>query len=112
MRLLFDHHLSPRLVTRLADLFPASAHVADYGLDRATDAEVWDFARLNDFTLVTKDADFNDLTALRGFPPKVVWLRIGNCSTNQVEALLRTRDQDLLDFVADPQAAIIEFWRP
>ena len=108
MRLLFDHNLSPRLVTRLGDCFPTSGHVATFGLDQAADVEVWDFARLNNFTLVTKDSDFSELTALRGSPPKVIWLRIGNCTTNQLEALLRSYGPDLDDFAKDPQAAIIE----
>ena len=40
MRLLFDHNLSPKLVRRLADLYPDSTHVTDAGLDRATDIEL------------------------------------------------------------------------
>jgi hypothetical protein len=54
MRLLFDHHLSPRLVARLGDLFPGSSHVWLHGLDRADDRDIWEFARENGYTLVTK----------------------------------------------------------
>lgn len=81
MKLLFDHHLSFRLAHRLADLFPDNSHVVSHRLDRASDTVVWEFARANGFTLVTKDADFSDLSILRGFPPKVVWVRLGNCTT-------------------------------
>jgi predicted nuclease of predicted toxin-antitoxin system len=89
VKLLFDQNLSPRLVTRPADLFPDSAHVYALGLDRSDDTVVWDYARDHDFLLVTKDADFGELGTLRGFPPKVIWLRLGNCTTAQIEALLR-----------------------
>ena len=89
MKLLFDQNLSPRLATQLADLFPESDHVYSLGLDRSNDTVVWDYARDHDFLLVTKDADFSDIATLRGFPPKVVWLRLGNCTTAQIEALLR-----------------------
>lgn len=88
MKLLFDQNLSPRLVTRLIDLFPNSGHVYPLGLDQVTDAKVWDYAKNNDFVMVSKDADFSELSLLHGHPPKLVWLRIGNCTTIQIEALL------------------------
>jgi predicted nuclease of predicted toxin-antitoxin system len=108
MKLLFDHHLSPRLTGRLADLFPDSSHVWLHGLDQADDRDIWEFARQNGFTLVTKDSDFGDLIPLRGFPPKVIWLRIGNCATAQGEQLIRQRHQILEQFDADPQAGVLE----
>lgn len=89
MKLLFDQNLSPRLVARPADLFPASSHVSLLNLDRSDDVIVWDYARGHDYLLVTKDADFGELSTLRGFPPKVIWLRLGNCTTSQIEDLLR-----------------------
>jgi predicted nuclease of predicted toxin-antitoxin system len=66
MKLLFDQNLSPRLVTRLADLFPDSDHVYPLGLDQALDIEVWNYARDNDFILVSKDADFGEMSLLHG----------------------------------------------
>jgi predicted nuclease of predicted toxin-antitoxin system len=75
MRLLFDHNLPPSLINRLADLFPQSEHVYRLGLERASDFEIREYAQMNGFTIVTKDADFSDLCLLRGFPPKVVWIR-------------------------------------
>lgn len=89
MKLLFDENLSPRLASSLADLFPASTHVRDVGLRAADDPAVWEHARLNGFLIVSKDADMHDLSLLFGNPPKVIWLRMGNCSTAQVENLLR-----------------------
>jgi len=74
MRLLFDQNLSPRLVGRLRDVFPDCSHVFSHGLDRADDRVLWEFARVNDFVLVTKDADFSELSTLQGFPPKVIWI--------------------------------------
>ncbi len=89
MKLLFDQNLSPRLATRLQDLFPNSSHVFWVGLDQAEDVEVWEYARQNGYLVVTKDADFSELSTLQGFPPKVIWLQLGNCTTGQVERLLR-----------------------
>ncbi|HYW21658.1 MAG TPA: DUF5615 family PIN-like protein [Nodularia sp. (in: cyanobacteria)] len=95
MKLLFDHNLSPRLVDRLADIYPNSLHLFVLGLDQAGDLVVWEYARQGGFTVVTRDADFNELSILRGFPPKVVWIRRGNCSTNQIEDILRSHLQDI-----------------
>jgi len=87
--LLFDENLSPRLVDRLADLYPNSVHVSTIGLGKALDREIWEYARQNDYLIVTKDADFSELSLLHNFPPKIIWIRRGNCSTNDIEKMLR-----------------------
>jgi predicted nuclease of predicted toxin-antitoxin system len=78
VKLVLDQNLSPRLVQLLADIFPDSTHVSLVGLARAFDEDVWAFARALGCVIVTTDADFGDLGVLRGFPPKVVLLPIGN----------------------------------
>lgn len=107
MRLLFDHNLSPRLVRRLADLYPDASHVASLGLEQASDVAVWSFAQANGYVIVTKDSDFSDMSVLRGFPPKVVWLRMGNCTTHQIEAALRAHHATLTRFAADLSAGVL-----
>jgi predicted nuclease of predicted toxin-antitoxin system len=95
MRLLFDENLSPKLPNRLSDLFPDSIHVRDVGMKATIDPIVWDFAKENNLLIVSKDADMHDLSLVLGNPPKVIWLRLGNCSTWQVEDVLR-RDFDAI----------------
>lgn len=107
MKFLFDHNLSPRLVSRLADVCPDSSHVALVGLDKALDYDVWEFARQHNYIIVTKDADFGDLSILYGSPPKILWLRLGNCRTTQVEALLRIHFETIADFADDPSASVL-----
>ena len=89
MKLLFDQNLSPRLVGRLADLYPSSAHVSTLGLDQAQDLVVWERARTDGYLIVSKDADFSEMSLFRGFPPNVIWVRRGNCSTREIEEILR-----------------------
>lgn len=79
VRLLFDENLSLALVKDLADLFPASAHVRDLQMQSAPDNDIWHRAASDGFTIVTKDDDFRQRSFLYGFPPKVIWLRVGNC---------------------------------
>jgi predicted nuclease of predicted toxin-antitoxin system len=110
MKLLFDQNLSPRLTGRLADLFPNSSHVSFVGLDRAPDGTVWAHAQAGDLTIVTKDSDYSDVSVLRGFPPKVIWLRLGNCTTDQIELAIRREHATTVEFVADPTAGVLELF--
>ena len=89
MKLLFDQNLSPRLVDLLADVFPESSHVQSARLDRETDEMVWRYALAHGFTIVTKDSDFQERSQIAGSVPCVVWIRRGNSSTTDVEAMLR-----------------------
>lgn len=101
MRLLFDQNLSRALVRRLADLFPDSVHVSDVGLDRATDAAVWTWARDNRLALVTRDRDFEDTSQFPGPPPKCLLLIIGNASTDDIERLIRLAAAEIDGFERD-----------
>ena len=90
MKLLFDANLSPKLVGRLEDLFPGSAHVFDTGLARSTpDEKIWEYAAVEGFTIVTADSDFLDIAKSRGAPPRVVHLQNCDYRTAEVERVLR-----------------------
>lgn len=110
VKLLFDQNLSPRLVRRLADLHPGSTHVFSLGIDRASDDEVWERAREDGYTIVTKDSDFGDLSVLRGFPPKVIWVRLGNCSTQEIEDLFRNNDEAVAAFESDVTVGLLSLF--
>jgi predicted nuclease of predicted toxin-antitoxin system len=98
MRLLFDEQLSERLCEQVQDIFPQSLHVRQLGPAGASDAIVWELARTHRCVLVTKDEDFHRLSVLHGGPPLVVWLRIGNSTTDDVARLLRDRRADIEAF--------------
>ncbi len=91
MKLLFDQNLSPRLVRLLADVYPECRHVHESGMDSASDTVIWEYARNEGYTIVSKDADFQQRSFAFGHPPKVIWIRLGNCSVDEVAALLRER---------------------
>ncbi len=73
----------------------------------APDEAVWEYARLNGLAVVTKDEDYSLLGALRGWPPKVLWLLTGNCSTARVESVFRAHAASILAFESDPAAGIL-----
>jgi len=100
MRLLFDEQLSDALPALLDDVFPGSLHVRALVGVGASDERVWELAIEHACILVSKDEDFHRLSVLRGAPPKVVWLRIGNCTTDAAAALLRGSFRRSSDWIA------------
>jgi predicted nuclease of predicted toxin-antitoxin system len=93
VKLLLDENLSYKLVAQLAETFPGTAHVDGVGLHGQPDATIWDYAGQHGFVLVSKDDDFRQLSFLRGHPPKVIWLLVGNARTAAVaDLLVHSRD--------------------
>ena len=106
MKLLFDQNLRFRLCELLSDLFPDSEHVRRLGLEREDDRALWRYAREHDYALVTLDADFAELAALFGAPPKVFWLRRGNQPTAATEAFLRKHGEAIERFASEGAACL------
>ena len=107
MKLLLDQNLSSNLAQLLVDLYPDSIHVRDVGLERADDREVWNYARDRGFTIASKDSDFRQMSFLYGHPPKIVWIQRGNCSTGDIEAVLRDRYDDVVAFELDQESSFL-----
>lgn len=105
--MLFDQNVSPDLVRRLTDVFPGSDHVFNVGLDEADDIDLWQYARDHGFIVVSKDADFSEISMVHGFPPKLLWLRLGNCRTEDIEELIRANHQFIVQLVDDDERGIL-----
>ena len=88
MNLLFDQNISPRILKILPQQFSNCQQVRFVGLEDSSDFEIFQFARKNDFAVVTFDSDFVDLNAMHGTPPKIVYLNTGNLTTSNVSELL------------------------
>jgi predicted nuclease of predicted toxin-antitoxin system len=111
MKLLFDQNLSHRLIDLLQDLFPHSAHVRALNLHQADDLAIWNYAKENGFVIVTQDADYSDWNKLRGAPPKIIWLRCGNATVNQIHAKLRGASERVgLMEHPDAELDVVEIW--
>lgn len=108
MKLLFDENLAARLAHEFADLYPGSAHILALDLGGAGDRAIWDRAAAEQFVLVTKDEDFHRLSVLLGPPPKVIWIRLGNCATADIARLLRFRTDEVRAFAEQTEAAFLE----
>jgi len=111
MKLLFDQNLAPSLVRHLGVLFPDSGHVSQCDLGNASDIAIWQHARDNDFILVSKDADFVELSTLRGFPPKIVWLRLGNCVTRDIHEAIRSNAIAIAELRRDHERGVLALFK-
>ncbi|TAM78784.1 MAG: hypothetical protein EPN47_20590 [Acidobacteria bacterium] len=101
MKLLFGQNLSYLIVENLKGLYPDSTHVRLIGLEGADDEAIWNYARTNGYTIVSKDSDFHQRSFVRGFPPKIIWIRCGNSSTGQIEKILRGNRAAVQNFCDD-----------
>ena len=73
----------------------------------ASEQTIKAFAVDGQFVIVSKDEDFHQAVLLTCPPPKVVWVRLGNCTTRQVEEALRDRRTQIERFIADVSAAFL-----
>ena len=89
MKLLLDENVSDRIIDMIIDLYPNSEHVKTLALINTDDAVIWDYAKANDFVIVSKDSDFHQRSLLYGHPPKFIYLRIGNSPTSKIIQILR-----------------------
>ena len=107
MKLLVDENLAPRLAGDLSDLLPGSVHVGSVELGSTSDVVIWEYAKAQLFTFLTKDKDFASLSMTLGAPPKVILLQTGNCSTAQIERIVRNNAVRLSDFENDTRRSLL-----
>jgi predicted nuclease of predicted toxin-antitoxin system len=111
MKLLLDENLSPKLVKVLSDIFPGTQHVEGCGMSASGDSEIWEFAKANGYAILSKDRDFVERASLLGWPPKVIWLHVGNCTTAEIERVIRNSAQPIRDFLDHAQDTCLEITR-
>jgi predicted nuclease of predicted toxin-antitoxin system len=110
MKLLFDQNISYRITRLLSSTFANSLHVSSVGLSNCNDSFIWQFAYLNNYTIVTFDADFYDLSILKGFPPKIIWLRTGNLITVKIIERLILNHSIIVSFIDNPNQGCLEIY--
>lgn len=107
MKLLLDENLSRRILPFLEADYPGSTQVALIGLERVSDEAIWRYALEQGYCIVTKDADFYDLSLVRGAPPKVIWLKSGNVTKSAIaHSLIANRDY-LEAKLAEPETTCV-----
>jgi predicted nuclease of predicted toxin-antitoxin system len=110
MKLLFDQNISFRIMRLLPDSFSDCCHVKSVGLNDCNDPVIWQFAKDNGFTVVTFDADFTDIATLKGFPPKIIWLRTGNLTTSELAERIILNYSNIISFINYPEQNCLEIY--
>lgn len=107
MKLLFDENVSPKLLQILVNDYPHSVHVRSVGLYGADDQQIWDYSLLQGFAIVSKDTDFRERSFVEGFPPKVIWLDVGNAGIAAIADLLRRQRQRVEAFEKQKETSFL-----
>lgn len=98
MKLLLDENLPDALCEHLSDLFEVLVHVRAVGLEGKSDGEIWSYALMGDLTIVSKDSDFVDRALISNPSAKVIWIKLGNCTTANLHLLLRNSAEVITAF--------------
>ncbi|MFH0867296.1 MAG: DUF5615 family PIN-like protein [Bacteroidota bacterium] len=101
MKLLFDQNISFRLIKKISSLFPEAVSVKEVGLENSADSAIWNYAIANDFAIVTFDSDFYELNILKKPSPKIIWLRTGNTSTDNLVKLFTDKSEVIHEFLSN-----------
>jgi predicted nuclease of predicted toxin-antitoxin system len=99
MNLLFDQNISFRILPKLESHFNSVTQVRVKELENSTDKEIWEFARVNDFTIVTFDIDFYDFSVIWGAPPKIIWIRSLDQTTDAIANLILKHKETILELI-------------
>lgn len=110
MKLLIDENISYRLVHLIKAYFPDTIHVSSIRKPRFSDIDIWLYAKENNYTIVTFDSDFYEWQLMRGYPPKVIWLRIGNTKTETIANELIINKDQIHSFISDKETGLLEIY--
>lgn len=111
MRFLFDQNISHRILNLISLKYPNATTVKKEGLTDSLDREIWEFAKENNYTIVTQDSDFNDLNSLFGFPPKIIWIRTGNLKTQAIADIIVDYSDEIEGFISDSEFGCFEIFK-
>jgi predicted nuclease of predicted toxin-antitoxin system len=106
VNILLDQNISFRVAALLSKTFEDVKQVKQLGLVDASDLEIWFYASKNNFTIITFDSDFIDLSNLKGSPPKVIWLRFGNSTNLKIANKLIAKSELIKEFISDTNTEI------
>lgn len=111
MKVLIDQNISFRIVPQISDLFTEVSHVKSVGLMDTKDFDIFMFAREKGFqAIITQDEDFYTHLLEHGPPPKIIWIRTGNCSTTFLKEVLYRNAPIITSFFEDDNADCLEIF--
>jgi predicted nuclease of predicted toxin-antitoxin system len=107
VKFLIEENLSDKLSARLGAAYPGTKHVKQVSLSARADTEVWELARKEGFIILTQADDFAEMSMMRGAPPKVVHLAMGNHTTKEWLAIIQANAVAISHFAGDPDTGLL-----
>ncbi len=106
MKLLLDENISSRIIKYLISEFPSSSHIDYLKMRGCKDTDIWEYAKLYGYIIISKDNDFRQRSFLHGAPPKVIWLSVGNNGTHVIKNLILKNVNEIYDFYKNDEESL------
>lgn len=110
MKLLFDENISYRIIKKIETHFPESKHISNFSKQVLKDFQIYQIALEQNYSIVSFDEDFFELQLLKGYPPKLIWLRFGNSSTQQIVDCLISKKDQISEFLSNDELGVFEIY--
>ncbi len=111
MKLLLDENLSWRMIKKLKPFFEEVDHVSKLKIIQpADDISIWNYAKKNGFTIISKDDDFEKIVLLRKSPPKLIYLKTYNLDTQKLIDLIVKNTDKISEFINSKENDIFEIY--
>ena len=111
MKILLDENLSWRIIKQLMPFFTEVVHASELKIIQpANDISIWNYAKKNGFTIISKDDDFEKIVLLRKAPPKLIYLKTFNLDTNKLVDLILENKDKIIEFINSDQNDIFEIY--
>jgi predicted nuclease of predicted toxin-antitoxin system len=110
VKILFDQNISYRIISKIIVDYPHAKQVKQLGIENYSDIEIWDYAKKNEYTIITFDSDFFDFANIKGHPPKIIWLRFGNANNLKVANKIIEHHQNIYELIHDPDKGLIKIY--
>ena len=99
---LIDENISFKVAKLISEAYPGIVHVRDIGLTNVSDLQIWEYAKTNNLSIITFDNDFLNISLLKGYPPKIILLKVGNRSTKEIASILISQQEIIGEFLNEP----------
>lgn len=110
MKLLLDQNISYKIIKKLDKFFEEVAQVGRLGMAQTDDGMIWQYARTNNYVLVTFDPYFQERNIVAGHPLKIIWLKCRNTSTKNLVQVLTGSVEEIKAFYEDPELTCLEIF--
>lgn len=107
-KIIIDENLSPKLASQLSGSFSSVTHVSFENLESEVDIKIWEYAKKNSWTILTKDSDFKAYSVTFDCPPKVIRINCGNRSTSYILDKLISNNEVIISFLTNESDCYLE----